>query len=333
MEVKSRTANTLLKRMTHPGGATALAETIAEIRFLTKHDPEIRHLLAGAGAVSLLAHHLLAVPPATSPSSLENASAALLNISISTREPLMATPSLLDALAHSISPSAPATVAQNAATTVFSLLSVDAYRPIIGSKKPLIAALVALISAQDSGTRTVKDALKALYGVGIHPVNRTAMVEAGVVPALFSLAMEDCRTGVVEDAVAVVALVAGCSESLEAFRSEDGVRILVDLLRKETGASGRTRENAVAALLNLAMSGGKAAVVEIREIKEAEAVVREVAEAGLSVRTTEKAVSLLELWKTRRFGRLDSHWIRDFELLKSTTSSPPSESSDNSSSY
>lgn len=332
MEVKGRTAHTLLKRMTHPGGATALAETIAEIRLLTKHDPEIRLLLAEAGAVPLLAHHLLAVPPIASPSSLENASAALLNISISTREPLMSTPSLLDALVHSISPSAPATVSQNAAITVFSLLSVDAYRPIIGSKKPLISALISLISARDSATRTVKDALKALYGVGLYPRNRTAMVQLGVVPALFSLVVKDCRTGVVEDAVAVIALVAGCSESLEAFRNEAGVRILVDLLDQETGASGRTRENAVAALLNLAMSGSKTAVAEIRDVEKAEVAVRELAEAGISVRTTEKADALLNLLKTRRFSRLESHWIRDFELLQSTTP-PPSESSANSSNY
>ncbi|KAK8943248.1 hypothetical protein KSP39_PZI008973 [Platanthera zijinensis] len=325
MEVKGRTACSLVKRMSHPGNAEALGEIIAEIRLLTKHDAEVRLLLADAGAVSLLAHHLLASSPIATPSSLENASAALLNISISAREPLMSTPGFLDALAHCISPAASADVAQNIAAVVFSLLSVDAYRPIVGSKKTLLSALIALIAAPDPDARTVKDVLRALFGVGLYALNRATMVDLGVVRPLFSLVTEDSRPGVAEDALAVIAKVAGCWESLQDFRNESGIRILVNLVDRKTGASRRARENAVAALLNLAMSGGDAAVAEIRQLEEAEAVVKELVENEISARATSKAVALLNALERRRRNPVESHWIRDFDLLDISTSHTSSE--------
>lgn len=324
MDVKARTAISLVKRLMHPGNPAALGDIIAEVRLLTKHDADIRVLLADAGAVSLLSRHLLADPPISTASSLENASAALLNISISAREPLMSTPGFLDALTHSISPAAASPeVAQNIAAVVFSLLSVDAYRPIIGSKKTLISALIALIPDPDS--RTVKDVLRALFGVGLYALNLATMVELGVVRPLFSLVTEDSRQGVAEDALAVVAKVAGCWESLEEFRNESGIGILVNLVDRRTGASRRVRENAVTALLNLAMSGGDSAVAEIREFVGVEGFVKELVEDKISARATNKAVALLNALERRRRNPVESHWIRDFDLLDIST--PPASAS------
>ncbi|PKA67018.1 U-box domain-containing protein 4 [Apostasia shenzhenica] len=313
MEVKRRTARTLVKRLGSASDAAALAATIAEIRLCSKQDEEIRLPLADAGAVPLLSRHLLAGAPIASASSQADAAAALLNVSISDRETLMSTPGLLDALAHSIRPASPAVVAQNAAATVFSLLAVESYRPIIGSKKSLISALIDLIRSPNPASRTVKDALKALFGIALYPLNRAAMVELGVVPALISLVVKKDRAGILEDATAVIAQVAGCFESLDAFRRAAGFRVLVDLVEKGTGATGRTRENAVAALLNLSMSGGDAAVAEIRELEEAEAAVRELADGGVSARAKVKAEALLRVMASRR----GDHWIGDFELRPS----------------
>ncbi|KAH0464915.1 hypothetical protein IEQ34_005018 [Dendrobium chrysotoxum] len=336
MEVKRRTARTLVKRLSSAGDAAALASAITEIRLISKLDDEIRLPLADAGAIPLLASHLVAVPPIASPSSQENASASLLNLSISAREPLMSTPGILDSLAYSLRSSAPAAVAQNSAATVFSLLSVDSYRPIIGSKKALISSLISLIRAPNQAARTVKDALKALFGVALYAMNRAKMVELGAVPALFSLVLKEERSGVLEDATAVIAQVAGCYESLEAFRKVAGFRALVDLMDKATGAKCRVRENAAAALLNLAMSGGEAAVGEIREVEDAEEVVRELAEAGISARAKSKAEALLKVLGSERTCRRGEHWIGDLDS-ESDSSSVPSprlwDSSGNSSSY
>ena len=63
----------------------------------------------------------------------------------------------------------------------------------------------------------------------------------------------------------MIAQVAGCEESGDAFRRFAGVRVLADLLDFSTGSSLRSRENAVSALLNLARCGGERAAAEVRE--------------------------------------------------------------------
>lgn len=325
MEVKLRTAKSLVKRLSSAAeSADSVAETVAEIRLLTKHDPESRPLLADAGAVPLLAARLL--PGGHPPVTQENAAASLLNISISTREALMSTPGLLDALAAALrlpSSSSSGTV-QHAAATLYSLLSVDEYRPIIGSKRPLVSSLIGLLRSPNSPTRSIKDALKALFGIALYPLNRPAIVDLGAVPALFSLVVKDGRTGIVEDTTAVISQVAGCYESVDAFRKVAGVRVLVDLVDASTGATVRARENAAAALLNLVMSGGDKAAADLREIESAQAIVRELAGSGASARAKSKAESLLRALDGGRGGLL--HRFADFDA----NSSPPALSSSSS---
>ncbi|CAL9183117.1 unnamed protein product [Musa hybrid cultivar] len=77
----------------------------------------------------------------------------------------------------------------------YSFLSIEVYRSIIGSKKPLIVALVDLLSAPDASTRSIKDALKALFGLDLYSLNRTTLVELGVVLPLFVLVVKDGRKG------------------------------------------------------------------------------------------------------------------------------------------
>uniref|UniRef100_A0A0D9VAF2 U-box domain-containing protein n=1 Tax=Leersia perrieri TaxID=77586 RepID=A0A0D9VAF2_9ORYZ len=291
MEVKLQTARNLVGRLrgaaaAHDGAATAVA--IAEIRHVSKEDPDIRALLADAGAVPFLAAQL------TSPSAAsEDAAAALLNISISApREQLMSVPGLLDALTAALRSGA---AAHHAAATVCSLLCVEANRAAIGARRPLLAALVSLVrAAPRPSTRATKDALKALFAAALHPPNRAVLVGLGVVQALFALVMNDGRAGIVEDATAVVAQVAGCEESLDVFVRMSGLRILVDLLDHGGGASPRTRENAAAALLNLVVAGGERAVAEVIAVGGAEDAVRELAEdVTASARGKAKAEALL----------------------------------------
>lgn len=312
MEVKRRTARLLVRKLINgssEGVEAATDEAIAEIRLLSKHDEEFRPLLVDAGAVPLLAHHLLLFSDGSGggaggaghrSSSQEDAAAALLNLSISSREALMATPGLLDGLAAALRrPGAPA-AAQHAAATVYSLVSVEAYRPIIGGKEEIIAALCAMLRPaappRPNPTRSLKDALKALFAIALCKLNRAAIVRQGAVPALFSLIVNDGRMGILDDCTAVVAQVAGCGESLEAFRKVSGVQVLVDLVDAATGTTARARENAVAALLNLAESGGERALEDIREVEAAVAAVRDLAEStSSSQRARTKAAALLAL--------------------------------------
>lgn len=290
MEVKRRTAKTLVGKLSSVSEQTR-TESLCELRLISKNDPESRTLIAESGAIPYLSEILY------SPSAVaqENATATLLNISISSREPLMSTRGLLDALSHALrNPASPST-AQSAAATVFSLLTVDIYRPIIGSKRDILYALIDIIRNPNSHPRSIKDALKALFGISLYPLNRASVIELGAVPALFSLVVKDGRLGVVEDATAVIAQIAGCEEAGDAFRKVLGVGVLVDLLDLSTGSSSRTKENAVSGLLNMVQCGKE----EVGEyVKEMASIVwngiTDVVENG-SPKGKSKAAELLKL--------------------------------------
>ncbi|XP_061998253.1 protein spotted leaf 11 isoform X1 [Rosa rugosa] len=264
MEVKLRTARTLVSKLSSVSEQTR-SEALKELRLITKHDADSRPFVADAGAIPYLAETLFG----STPDFQDDAAATLLNISISCRQSLISTRGLLDAISHALrnhgSPTSSATAVQSSAATLHSLLVVEDYRPIIGAKRDIVYSLVDIIKSPKSPPRSVKDALKALFGIALYPLNRASLVELGAVPALFTLVVNDGRLGIVEDATAVIAQVAGCEESEDAFRRVAGVRVLADLLDFSTGSSLRSRENAVSALLNLAQCGGGRAVAEVRE--------------------------------------------------------------------
>jgi hypothetical protein len=112
---------------------------------------------------------------------MEEAAAVLLNISISVREQLMSEPDILNTLIADMRAEEYAAVHDAA-----SLLRVDAYRPIVGAKRPIV------------------DMRMVLY-----PLNQVVLVELGFVRALFTLMMTDERTGVSEDATTIFTQVAG----------------------------------------------------------------------------------------------------------------------------
>ncbi|XP_057512374.1 U-box domain-containing protein 11-like [Actinidia eriantha] len=309
MEVKRRTAKTLVSKLGSVSEQTR-TEALCELRLISKHDAESRPLIADAGAIPYLAEMLY------SPSAIsqENAAATLLNLSISSRDSLMSTRGILDAISHALrNPTSPV-AAQSAAAALFSLLIVDNYRPIIGSKRDIVYALIDIVRNPNSLPRSIKDALKALFGISLYPLNRATMIELEAVPALFSLVVKDGRVGVVEDATAVIAQIAGCEEANEAFRRVSGIGVLVDLLDPSTGSTGRTKENAVSALLNLVQCGGEQAANSVREtglgVYDG---IADVTENG-SAKGKSKAIALLKvldagssILQDPRFDSLSSH--------------------------
>ncbi|KAM7492092.1 hypothetical protein LguiA_035013 [Lonicera macranthoides] len=310
MEVKRRTAKTLVKKLSSVSEQTR-TEALCELRLISKHDPESRPLIADAGAVPYIAETLYS----PSPVSQENATATLLNLSISSRECLMSTRGLLDALSHALrSESSPPAARSAAAATIYSLVAVDDYRSIIGSKRDIVYALVDIVRDPHAPPRTVKDALKALFGISLYPMNRATVIELGAVPALFSVVVKDGRVGFVEDATAVIAQVAGCEEAGDAFR--DYVGVLVDLLDPATGSSLRTKENAVSTMLNLIQCGREDFGNGVREMMMGLSAfdgIEDVAQYGTS-KGKNKAIELLK--------SLDA-WTVDsrFESLLSSHSS------------
>ncbi|XP_031285424.1 U-box domain-containing protein 4 [Pistacia vera] len=293
MEVKRRTLRSLVTKLGSVSEQTR-AEALAELRLISKHDADSRPIIAEAGAIPYLAETLYT----SSQAAQENAAATLLNLSITSRDSLMSTRGLLDAISHALryhsSSTSPAAV-QSAAATLHSLLVNESYRPIIGSKRDIIHSLIEIVKTRNSQPRSIKDALKALFGIALYPLNRQQIINLGGVQPLFSLIVNEGRIGIVEDATAVIAQIAGCEESSEEFKKCGGVDVLVDLLDMGTGSPARLKENAVAALLNLVSYGGEKVGKEVREagLKVADGVA-DVAQNGSS-KGKSKAVALLKV--------------------------------------
>ncbi|KAJ4848351.1 hypothetical protein Tsubulata_028881 [Turnera subulata] len=304
MEVKRRRARALVSRLSSVSEQTR-ADALSELRLITKQDAESRPLIAEAGAIPYLAD-LLYSSSSSSEALQDNAAATLLNLSISCRDALMSTRGLLDALSHALrhhSSTTPPSAVQSAAATLHSLLITDdSYRLIIGSKRDILYSLVEIIRDPDSPSRSIKDALKAMFSVALHPLNRPNLMDLGAVPALFSLVIKDGRAGIVEDATAVIAQIAGAEESGREFEKVSGVRVLVDLLDMGTGSSHRIKENAVGALLNLVRTGTLDSSNKVRDaiINESGGCafdgIRDVAHSPTSApKSKSKALALLQL--------------------------------------
>ncbi|KAK6933985.1 Armadillo [Dillenia turbinata] len=311
MEVKRRTARTLVKKLSSVSEQTRV-EALCELRLISKNDDESRAIIAEAGAVPYIAEALYS----SSHDCQENAAATLLNLSISsptrggetldsTRETLVSTRGVLDTISHLLRnhQHSSAAAVQSAAATFHSLLIFDdSYRPLIGGKRDILYALIDIIRYHNSPPKSIKDALKALFGVSLYTQNRAALIELDAVPPLFSLVINDGRVGIVEDATAVIAQMAGCEEGVEAFRKASAVGVLVDLLDPATGSSGRTKENAVSALLNLVQCGGQRVVDDIRELTLGLYVwINDISQNG-SARGKTKAGALLKLLGGGSYG-------------------------------
>lgn len=165
-----------------------------------------------------------------------------------------------------------------------------------------------ILKTSSSHPRTIKDCLKAMFGILLYQPNRCTVIELGAVPVLFSLVIKDGRVGVVEDATAVIAQIAGCEEAGEAFEKVKGVGVLVDLLDMSTGSSDRIKENAVSGLLNLVQYGREEMGESVREMEMflVDGVV-DVAENG-SDKGKSKAIALLKILDGGR-GRLQDSRI------------------------
>ncbi|XP_027356573.1 U-box domain-containing protein 11 [Abrus precatorius] len=296
MESKRRSVRSLVSKLSSVS-EPARIDALCQLRLMSKQDPETRPVIAELGAIPYLAETLYS----SSHPSQENAAATLLNLSITEKEPLMSTRGVLDAIAHVIShhnSTSSAAAVQSSAAVIHSILSsVDQYRPVVGAKREIVYALIDILRCHASSPpRTIKDALKALFAVALHPLNRGTMVHLGVVPALFSLVVKDGRIGIVEDATAVIAQVAGCEDSADAFVKVSGVGVLADLLDLATGSSMRTKENAVSALLNLVRCGGEKVAGDVRDVVAFGALdgIADVRDGG-SGKGKSKATELLKL--------------------------------------
>ncbi len=115
---------------------------------------------------------------------------------------------------------------ENAAATFFSLSVVDENKITIGAS----GAIPPLVTLLSEGTqRGKKDAATALFNLCIYQGNKGRAVRAGVVPTLMRLLTEP-GGGMVDEALAILAILASHPEGKAAIGSAEAVPVLVEVI-------------------------------------------------------------------------------------------------------
>ncbi|OVA06967.1 Armadillo [Macleaya cordata] len=252
-----------------------------EFRLLAKRNADNRVCIAEAGAIPLLVELLSSPDPRTQ----EHAVTALLNLSINETNKgnivnAGAIPDIVDVLK-----TGSMEARENAAATLFSLSVVDEYKVAIGAA----GAIPALIDLLCQGSpRGKKDAATAIFNLSIYQGNKVRAVRAGIVVPLMRL-LKDAGGGMVDEALAIMAILASHHEGKVAIGHAEPIPVLIDVIR--TG-SPRNRENAAAVLWSLCMGD----VQRLKTLKDlgAEEALKELSENGTD-RAKRKAGNLLEI--------------------------------------
>ncbi|XP_058111068.1 U-box domain-containing protein 1-like [Magnolia sinica] len=220
-----------------------------ELRLLAKSGMDNRRIIAEAGAIPFLVTLLSTHDPRTQ----ENAVTALLNLSILDKNKvLIMEAGAIDGIVDVLQMGKSMEARENAAAAIFSLSMVDECKVMIGAHPKAILALVGLLK---EGTTTGKrDAATAIFNLAVYNANKVSVVDAGAVPLLINLLMDD-KAGITDDALALLMLLSACGEGLKEIRENRVVgSILVDLMRF---GSPKGKENSVAVLLGMCRNGGE----------------------------------------------------------------------------
>ncbi|XP_073138041.1 U-box domain-containing protein 4-like isoform X2 [Henckelia pumila] len=257
------------------------------IRLLAKHNMENRVVIANCGAISLLAHLLRSSDLTVQ----ENAVTALLNLSINdNNKAAIANADCIASLIY-VLVNGNTDAKENSAATLFSLSVIEENKIKIGRS----GAIVPLVGLLANGTpRGKKDASTALFNLSINHENKPLIVQAGAVKYLVELM--DPTYGMVDKAVAVLSNLATIHEGRMSIGEEGGIPVLVEVV--ELG-SGRGKENAAAALLQLCNHSNKFCRIVLQE-----GVIPPLAALSQSgtPRAREKANQLLQLLRSKWRG-------------------------------
>ncbi|XP_010521828.1 PREDICTED: U-box domain-containing protein 12 [Tarenaya hassleriana] len=225
-----------------------------EIRLLAKRSTDNRIAIAAAGAIPLLVK-LLSTPDSRTQ---EHAVTALLNLSIceANKGRIVtsgAVPGIVQVLRRGSMEAR-----ENAAATLFSLSVMDENKVTIGS----LGAIPPLVTLLSEGTqRGKKDAATALFNLCIFQGNKGKAVRAGLVPELMRLLTEP-DGGMVDEALAILAILSSHPEGKVAIGSANAVPVLVEFIRN---GLARNKENAAAVLVHLC-SWDQSHLVEVQKL-------------------------------------------------------------------
>ncbi|GAV57913.1 Arm domain-containing protein/U-box domain-containing protein [Cephalotus follicularis] len=230
---------TLLLKLTS-GNPEDQRSAAVEIRLLAKRNADNRVAIAEAGAIPLLVGLLSTADSRVQ----EHAVTALLNLSIcEDNKGSIISSGAVPGIVHVLKKGS-MEARENAAATLFSLSVVDENKVTIGAS----GAIPPLVTLLSEGTqRGKKDAATALFNLCIYQGNKGKAVRAGVVPTLMRLLTEP-GGGMVDESLAILAILASHTEGKAAIGAAEAVPVLVEVIGN---GSPRNRENAAAVLVHL----------------------------------------------------------------------------------
>lgn len=279
-ECNQTTITTLLNKLTN-GNLNEQRAAAGELRLLAKRNADNRVCIADNGAIPILVELLSSKDNRTQ----EHAVTTLLNLSINEDNKQIivnvgAIPEIVDVLKNGT-----VEARENAAAALFSLSVVDENKVAVGAA----GAMPPLIDLLQHGTpRGKKDAATAIFNLCIYQGNKVRAIRAGIVGPLMRL-VKDASGGMVDEALAIMAILASHNEGKVAIGEVDPVPVLVEVVR--TG-SPRNRENGVAVLW--CVCAGDIDRLMVLKRVGGEEVLRELSEHGTD-RAKRKARGLLEL--------------------------------------
>ncbi|RDY09697.1 U-box domain-containing protein 1, partial [Mucuna pruriens] len=276
------------------GSADIQRQAAYELRLLAKTGMDNRRVIAEVGAIPFLVTLLGSQDSRIQ----EHAVTALFNLSIfDNNKILIMAAGAVDSIVQVLESGKTMEARENAAAAIFSLSMVDECKMQIGGRPRAIPALVGLLK---EGTPIGKrDAVTALFNLAVYNPNKGNVVKAGAVPVLVELLMDD-KAGITDDALAVLALLLGCSEGLEEIRNSRAlVPLLIDLMRF---GSVKGKENSITLLLGLCKEEGEVVARRLLANPRSIPSLQSLAADG-SLRARRKADALLRFLNSWWFGK------------------------------
>ncbi|CAA7396174.1 unnamed protein product [Spirodela intermedia] len=275
----------LLEKISFPS-VSEQKNAVRELRLLTKRRPSFRTLLGeNPDAIPRLLSLLSSSELRQHPEMQEDVVTTILNISIHDNnkkvvgENPQAIPLLIDALR-----TGNMETRSNAAAALFTLSALDSNKLRIG-ESGAIGPLVKLL--EEGSPVAKKDAASAIFNLCVAHDNRSRAVKEGAVRVLLKTVTEQT---LVDESLAILAMLAGNQEAVEDMGSNGGVPSLLGIIKEST--CGRNRENSAVVLHSICIND-RTKLREVREEEDLNGTISQLAQNGTS-RARRKAAGILE---------------------------------------
>ncbi|KAK2402561.1 plant U-box [Trifolium repens] len=271
-------------------------EAARELRLLSKRMPSFRTLFGDSEVIQKLLTPFSPGMACIDPELQEDLITAVLNLSIDEKNKrVFAEDEKLIAFIIDSLKSGTIQTRSNAAAAILSLSALDINKHIIG-KTGAVKYLVDLL--ENGHPSAMKDAASAIFNLCIAHENKARTVREGAVQVILSKIIVDHV--LVDELLALLALLSSHSKAVEALGSHGAVPFLMDILR-DNSVSDRSKENCVA-ILYIIFFNDKTKRKEIRDDEIANGTLSRLAQCGTS-RAKRKACGILDRLKIAQSPR------------------------------